>query len=97
MHVAVAKADVVLASAPPYPAFQVRGQGIDDRDANAVQSAGELIASFGELAASMEPRQDQLDTADLLLRMDVDRHAPAVIDHLEQIGRASCRKEWRSR
>jgi hypothetical protein len=33
----------------------------------------------------MKPRQDQLDTADLLLRMDVDRHAPAVIDHLERL------------
>jgi hypothetical protein len=37
-----------------------------------------------KLSARVQPRQDQLDTADLLLRMDVDRHAAAVVDDLER-------------
>ncbi len=85
MHATVAKADVVFLAAAPHPALQVLRQRVDHRDADAVQAAGEFIGAFGELAAGMQAREDQFDAADLLLRMDVDRHAASVIDHLERV------------
>ena len=38
-----------------------------------------LIGLVVELTARVQAREDQLDAADLLLRMDVDRHAAAVV------------------
>src|SRR5208282_5954380 len=66
VHAAVAKADVVLASAPPDAALELPGERIDDRDPDAVQATGELVGAFGELAAGMQPREDQLHAADFL-------------------------------
>ena len=44
-----------------------------------MQAAGELIAVTVEFGAGVEPRQDQFDTRQLLLLMNVNRHAPAII------------------
>ena len=49
-----------------------------------MQAAGELVVLVRELAAGVQARQDQLDAADLLLRMDVDRHAAAVVRDLQR-------------
>ncbi len=49
-----------------------------------MQAAGETIGLIVEFAAGVQPREDQLDAADLLLRMHIDRHATAVIDNLER-------------
>jgi hypothetical protein len=78
-RLAVLEADVVFLAAALHPAFEVLRQRIHHRDADAVQSAGELVVLVGELAAGVQPREDQLDAAHLLFRMDVDRHAAAVV------------------
>ncbi len=49
-----------------------------------MQAAGELVGLVRELAAGVQAREDQLDPADLLLRMDVDRHAATVVGHLQR-------------
>jgi hypothetical protein len=85
MHPAIAKADVVFLAASAHPALQVLRQRVDHRDTHAVQAAGEFIRAFRELAASVQAGEDQLDAADFLLRMDVDRHAAAVIHHLQRV------------
>jgi hypothetical protein len=85
MHPAVAKADVVFLAAAPHPALQVFRQRVDHRDTHAVQPAGEFIRTFGELAAGVQAGEDQFHAADLLLRMDVDRHPAAVVHHFERV------------
>jgi hypothetical protein len=81
---AVLEADVVFLAAALHPAFQVLRQRVHHRDADAVQAAGELVVLVRELAAGVQPREDQLDAADLLLRVDVDRHAAAVVRHFQR-------------
>ena len=54
-------------------------QRIHHRHAHAVQSAGMLVGLVVEFSAGVQARQDQFDAADLLLRMNVDRHAAAVV------------------
>ena len=49
-----------------------------------MQAAGELVGLVGEFAAGVQAREDQLDAAHLLLRMDVDRHAAAVVRDLQR-------------
>ena len=57
---------------------------VDDGYADAVQTAGELVVLVREFSARVQPRQDQLNTAELFLRMNVDRHAAAVVRHLQR-------------
>ena len=78
------KADVVFLAAALDPAFQILRQRIDDGHADAVQAAGELVVLVGEFSARVQPRQDQLDAADLLLGMNVHRHAATVVGHLQR-------------
>src|SRR5437763_16257155 len=63
------------------PDLELLGERIDDRDANAVQTAGDFIRVLVELAAGMEHRHRELDARHLLRRMDVDGNAaPIVLD-----------------
>ena len=48
-----------------------------------MQTAGELVVLVGELAARVQLAEDQLHPAHPFLRVDVDRHAATVVDHLE--------------
>ena len=57
---------------------------VDHRDADAVQAAGEFVGLVGEFAAGVQAGEDQLDAAHFLLRMDVDRHAAAVVGDLQR-------------
>ncbi len=84
VHLAAAEADVVFLAAAPHPALQLLRQRIDHRHTDAMQAAGELVVGVRELAAGMQPREDQLHAADLLLRMDVHRHAAAVVGDLQR-------------
>ncbi len=61
------------------------GQGVDHRDAHAVQAAGELVVLVGELAAGVQLGEDQLDAGDAFFRVDVHRHAAAVVDHFQRV------------
>ncbi len=55
-------------------------QRVDDRDADAVQATGDLVAAAAELAAGVQRGEDQRDGRDLLGGVLVDRDAAAVID-----------------
>ena len=57
---------------------------VHHRHADPVQAAGELVGLVGEFAAGVQAREDQLRAAHLLLRVDVDRHAAAVVRDLER-------------
>ena len=78
-HLAVAETDVPFAPVAAHVAFEVLRERIDDRDADAVQAAGLFVALVREFSAGVQARQDQLDAAHLLLRVDVHRHAAAVV------------------
>ena len=84
VDLSVAEGDVVFLAAAPHPALEVLGKRVHHRHADAVQAAGELVGALGELPARVQTGQDQLDTAHLLLRMDVDRHAATVVAHLDR-------------
>ena len=55
---------------------------VDHRHADAVQSAGDLVAVAAELSAAVKLRERDLDTGQLVLAVDVDRDASAVVDDL---------------
>ena len=80
----ILEGDVVFLATAPHPAFQVPGQRVHDRDADAVQAAGEAVGLVVELAAGVQARQDEFDAADFLLRVDVDRHAAPVIGNADR-------------
>jgi len=50
-----------------------------------VQTTGELVVLVGELAAGVKLGEDQLDARHTLFRVDVHRHATAVVDHFQRI------------
>src|SRR5690606_3387606 len=47
--------------------------------------AGELVVLVGELAAGVQLGEDQLDAGDAFFRVDVHRHAAAVVDHFQRV------------
>ena len=56
------------------------GEGVDDRDADAVEAAGDFVAAaVAELAAGMEGRQNDLRRGSLLFLQFFDRDAAAVV------------------
>ena len=56
------------------------GQGVDDGDADAVETAGDLVGLVVELAAGVEDGHDDLGGRLLLLLVHLDRDAAAVVD-----------------
>ena len=57
------------------------GERVDDRDADAVQAAGDLVAAaVAELAAGVQDGEDDLGRGPLLLLEDADWDAAAVVD-----------------
>jgi len=71
----------VLLSVPLHADLEPLAQPIDHRQADAVQPAGHLVHLPLELAAAVHPRQDQFDSGNPVLRMDVDRDAPSIVRH----------------
>ena len=63
------------------------GQGVDDRDAYAVQTAGDLVALAAELAAGVQDGEDDLDRRLLELGVLVDRDASAVVGDADRVVR----------
>ncbi len=57
------------------------GQGVDDRRADAVQAARELVLRARELAARVQRGQHQLQRRLLVLLLDVDGDAAPVVGH----------------
>ena len=58
---------------------QALGERVDDRDADAVQAAGDLVAALAELAAGVQLRQDDGQRGQALVLHHVDRDARAVV------------------
>ena len=65
--------------------FQPLGQGVDDRGADAVQAAGDLIAPAAELAARVQHGEYDLERGLAGLRLDVHGDAAAVIGDLNDV------------
>ena len=61
-------------------------QGVDDRDADAVQAAGDRVAAAAELAAGVQHRQHDLDGGAAVLGAGdrLDRDATAVVETLTE-------------
>src|SRR5262249_10253055 len=64
--------------------FQMLRQGVDDRNADPVQSAGTFVATAAKLAAGVQHRQDDLERRPLLHFVHVDWNAAAVVDHRDR-------------
>ena len=66
--------------------LQLLGEGVDDRDADAVQAAGDLVtAAVAELAAGVQDGEDDLDRRPALFLVHRDRDAAAVVDDRDGI------------
>ena len=66
--------------------MKLLGKRVDDRDADAVEAAGDLVApALAELAAGVKDGQDDLGRGALLLGVLVDRDAAAVVDHGDRL------------
>ncbi len=78
--------DPVAVGLPPHASLaadlDVQGgrQGVDDRDADAVQTSRDRVAGPAELPTGVQHRQDDLDRRSALARDDIDRDAAPVVD-----------------
>ena len=62
------------------------GERVDDRDADAVEAAGDLVAAaVAELAAGVKDGEDDLGGGPPLLLEDADRDAAAVVDDGDRV------------
>jgi hypothetical protein len=59
-------------------------KGVDDRDTDAVQPAGDLVSIFIELSAGVEHGEDDLKSALAVLGHDIDRDTAAVVLHRDR-------------
>ena len=81
-HVGLAPDEAVAA----HLGVQTLRQRVDDRHADAVQTAGDLIApALAELAARVQDRQDDLEGGLALFGHRRDRDAGAVVDHRDRV------------
>ena len=77
-HAAAVLLPVELAVAPHLDPAPL-GEGVHDRGADAVQTAGDFVAAAAELAAGVEDRHDHLQGRLVLLGVLVDRDTAAVV------------------
>mgnify|MGYP000753665491 CR=1 FL=1 len=66
-------------AAAPHPDFQVFGQSVDHRYAHTVQATGKLVILIGELTAGVQTCEDNFDTGNTLVGVNINRHAAAVV------------------
>lgn len=50
-----------------------------------MQAAGELVIFVGELTARVQTTEDQLNGGNTLFRVDIYRHAAAVVDDFQRL------------
>ena len=67
---------------------QPLGKGVHHGHAHAVQAAGEAVVLVVELAAGVQLGEDEFDAGEAVLRVDVHRHAAAVVAHVDGAVRA---------
>ncbi len=65
----------------PDEQFQIIGERIDHRDADAMQTAGDLVGAVIELAAGVQHGHDDFGGGAPFFGVDVDRDAAAVVRH----------------
>ncbi len=70
---------VVLFPVALDPHLELLGKRVHDGHADAVQTAGDLVAVLVELSAGVEHGHRELDARDLLRRVNVDRNAASVV------------------
>ena len=80
--VAALEADLVFLAVAAHVHDHLGGKSVYDRDANAVEAAGHLVAAVAELAAGVEDGKDHLDGGHLLGLVALDGDAAAVVDDL---------------
>ena len=76
------EADIVLLAAAVDAQLQPVRQGVDDRDADAVQAAGNLVGVLVELTAGVQLGHDDLGRRNALGLVHLDRDAPAIVGNL---------------
>ena len=76
---AVVEGDRMFAATALHGRFQPGGQRVGNGDADAVQTAGDLVGLALELAARVRDGEDDFDRRHLLGRMDIDRNAATVV------------------
>ena len=81
--VAVRKPHAVGVAAALHFDFERGRQRVHHGHSHAVQTAGELVLIVVEFAAGMQPREDEFDAGHAMLRVDVHRHAAAVVLHFD--------------
>src|SRR5215831_14516525 len=65
--------------------FQSFRQSVDHRNTYAVQTTGNLVRSFIELATRVELRKHDFGSGDFFCLMNIDRNAAAIVDHRDTI------------
>ncbi len=78
---AVLETHLVHQTVPAHTDFDVVRQRVNHGHTDTVQTAGEVVVLVGEFAAGMQPGQDQFYAGDFFFRVNVDRHAAAVVFH----------------
>ena len=69
----------------PHLGHEPLGERVHDRDADAVQAAGHLVALAAELPAGVELRQDDREGRQALVVHDVDRDARAPVANRDRV------------
>ena len=75
------KSHVVFLASALHPHLQTGRERVHHRHADAMQATRKPVVLQRKFAASVQPRQDHFNTRHLLLRMEVDRHAAAIVFH----------------
>ncbi|MPN41876.1 hypothetical protein SDC9_189431 [bioreactor metagenome] len=83
--VAVLKRNVIHLTITTHVHFHALRQGVDHGDPYAVQAAGELIVLVRELAARVQPTEDQFNRRNTLFRVNVHGHAATVVDNFQRL------------
>ena len=78
-HIAMRELDKMLEAVPPDAQDELRRQRVDDRHADAVQAAGDLVGVLVELSAGVKLGHDDLGRRNAFLLVDAGRDAAAVV------------------
>ena len=80
LRLAVIERNLVLLAIATHLNDDARGKRVDDRDADAVKTAGDLVTATAELTAGMKDGQNDFDRRDLLFGMLVHGNAATVVN-----------------
>ena len=79
LGLAMIEVDLIFHAIATHLNFHLRGKGVHNGNADAVQTAGNLVALTAEFAAGMQNGEHDLDGGDLLLGMLVHGNTAAVV------------------